>query len=231
MSSSADIQPPFDGKLQTAIDQLIRARRTEKVLATEPLWPDENQQQQVAAADKAVHDAIQVAGWAPFHYDRRHADIAEPWRMHLLLHDSCRVLATRFDTIAIDVKPGNKVPAMLRACGALILVNWIPETELADQQKLQQINREHLAATSSATQNLLLALTSRNFGTYWSSGGLLGETAIFEHLEIAPSESLIAAVFVDYPFLSQGKSVERIEGKNRALRSSADRWMRQVRLK
>lgn len=213
---------------RAAVDSVIRQRCTEKVLADAPIWPDAERRAQVLAADEQVEQAIAVAGWAPFHYDRRVDGVAEPWRMYTLFHESCRALGRDFETISTNLKPGNKVPKMLNACGALVLVNWIPEESVEDNSKLAAVNHEHLAATAAAVQNMLLALETRGLGTYWSSGGALGSPEIFQRLGISTLETLLAAVFVDYPVLSQQANVERITGKNREKRSPAIRWSRRI---
>ena len=148
--------------------------------------------------------------------------------MYTLFHGSCRALGQDFLNIATHLKPGNKVPKMLNACGALVLLTWIAEEREEDNSKVAEVNREHLAATAAAAQNLLLALEARGLGTYWSSGGALGAPEVFQKLGIATAEALLAAVFVDYPFLSQQANVERIAGKNREKRSPAIRWSRRI---
>ena len=227
--------PPSDLSIQqcqTAVDWAIATRRTEKVLSDRALLPTVKQLPDVRLADQAVRDAVAIAGWAPFHYDRNLKGVSEPWRMQVLLHKSCRNLSRDFTSIVSDLKPGNKLPAMMNACGALILVSWLPQASVADESKREQTNQEHLAATSAAVQNLLLALQSRGLGTYWSSGGPLGSTALFEKLgvssEQAAIQKLAAAIFVDYPFLSAETNVQRIPGKNLAKRGQPDRWMNEV---
>ena len=112
---------------------------------------------------------------------------------------------------------------MLKACGALVLVTWIPESEPANE-KLVQVNEEHLAAAAAATQNLMLALEVRGLGTYWSSGGMLGSKTFFDRYGIESNSRLISAVFVNYPGLYSDESCEVIVGKNREKRSIWTRW-------
>ena len=208
------------------------------MLSAVPLWPNPDQSSQVDVADKLVRDSITVSGWAPFHYDRNLNSVAEPWRMQVLFHSACRNLAADFLNIVTDLKPGNKLPAMMNACGAMVLVSWLPQDSADDSSKLQQVNNEHLAATSAAVQNLLLALNARGFGTYWSSGGPLGSEAVAKKFGITTTQSLVAAVFVDYDFLSVNaetnsdgtdqNTIQRIPGKNRTKRSSMQKWCREI---
>ena len=223
MSLNSDAAP-----YRATVDDAICRRCTVKVLSDTPIWPGAEQRAQVRAADEQIEESIALAGWAPFHYDRRVDGVAEPWRMYVLLHESCRALGRDFEKITADMKPGNKIPKMLNACGALVLVTWIPEESLEDNAKLEAVNSEHLAATAAAVQNLLLALETRGLGTYWSSGGSLGSLEMFQRLGISTLETLLAAVFVDYPVLSQRADVERITGKNREKRSPASRWSQRI---
>lgn len=204
------------------VDAIIRRRETRKVLAVGSSQPQLDSAS-IQLLDERVKASIAVSGWAPFHYERRLDDVAEPWRYTLLLHPACRQLSAEFEEIFDDIKPGNKLPRMLRACGALVLVTWIPESDTGNE-KLIQVNEEHLAAAAAATQNLLLALEARGLGTYWSSGGVLGSPTCFERYGIRPESRLISAIFVHYPGLYAPEACEIISGKNREKRSDWDRW-------
>jgi nitroreductase len=211
-----------------AVRTAIRNRRTFKVLAEveNPLEFDATDNQ-----DDFVRQSIADAGWAPFHYDRKVDSIAEPWRCHVLWHNDCRSVAQQMRDWFPDMKPTNKLPTMLAACGALVLATWIPATEqeLSDPEKLQTINEEHLAATAAMVQNLLLTLTAGGYGSYWSSGGQFKTQAMFKRLGVGSNEKLAAAVFVEYP-QSQDMELERLPGKNRDKRSEATKWCREISL-
>ena len=173
--------------------------------------------------DELVLESVDVAGWAPFHYDRKKDGIAEPWRFTIFKSKRCREISKHFVEWFSDTKPNNKLPKMLNACGSLVLITWLPETEI-DSPKIGQVNEEHLAAASAATQNLLLALESRGLGTYWSSGGQLGAREFFQRFDMAPSGRLIAAIFVHYPGMFDDSATEVIVGKNREKRSVWQKW-------
>jgi nitroreductase len=211
----------------SAIERTIRNRRTSKVLANpeQPSFVDPIVAEQM---DTIVLEAISAAGWAPFHYDRRHNDIAEPWRCHLLRHQACRNLAAKFSDWFGDVKPNNKSPNMLAACGALVLVTWLPQNDAeGDVERLRTINEEHLAAAAAFVQNLLLLLTARGMATYWSSGGLLRGPNAFQKLGISSSERLLAAVFIQY---SDDPASEKLPGGLRDRRTPSHHWVREIQL-
>ena len=212
---------------------IIKQRQTWKVLAPVE-QPIVHSTETIQAGDQQVAKAIATAGWAPFHYDRAIDGIAEPWRVHVLNQARCRTLATEFRTMFPDAKPTNKLPLMLSACGALVLINWLPQFSNGanakgpkiEKEKQTQIDTEHLAATSAFVQNLLLMLTAQGLGSYWSSGGQFRELPMFEHLEIPISERLLAAVFVDYT--PNNQQSERVSGKHRENRSPVERWKRAI---
>ena len=125
---------------------------------------------------------------------------------------------------------------MLSACGALVLINWLPQFASSESsehtpKKQQQIDEEHLAATAVATQNFLLALTAKGLGTYWSSGGFFRTPKMFDKLGIDSSEKLLSAIFVDYGTeFTNGAVTQRIAGKHRDARANFSKWTREVTL-
>ena len=205
----------------------IRDRKTLKVIG-EPSEPvkfsgDTNQPL------KFVRESLKTAGCAPFHYDRNLNELAEPWRVHVIEHELCREIARDMRDWFSDMKPTNKLPAMLAACGALALITWIPQTadEIVDNDKRCDVNEEHLAATAAMVQNFLLLLTAAGYGSYWSSGGQFRTVEMFRRLGIEPGEKLLAAVFIEFPE-SQSTDLDRLPGKNREKRSASTKWMRTV---
>ena len=231
MQSEADAQ---------VLSEIIRARKTLKVLGdvTRPVYFSK---ETAEICDRKVIDSIQTAGWAPFHYNRDQDGIAEPWRIHVIWHEDCRSIASRFHDWFPDVKASNKLPAMLSACGALIITTWIPQFRGESQQlegvdnsiglpKQVTIDDEHLAAAAAMVQNLLLLLTAHSMGTYWSSGGQFRTLEMFEKLGIKPNESFLSGVFVEYPD-TQDEPMERVGGKQRSNRSIEHAWLREIQLK
>jgi nitroreductase len=212
-----------------SVSQVVRDRQTRKVLA-DPSSPLMLSESAAERGDRQLVESLQVAGMAPFHYDRGVDSLAEPWRAYVMSHGCCREVARALPTWLeeTDQSPG-KLPAMLAACGATVLVTWLPQFRGIDDPKPEQIDvdDEHLAAASAMVQNLLLLLTARGVGTYWSSGGGFKQPAIKQRLGIPTSEKLLAAVFVEYPE-TMSIDVERKPGKHRESRSA--KWIRPVRL-
>ena len=221
-----------------SLSELIRSRITLKVLG-EVDSPVQISPEIAAANNPKVLAAVQSAGWAPFHYDRAADGIAEPWRAHILWSQQCQQVAKEFYHWFEDVKPNNKLPMMLSACGALILVTWIPQFrsdagaqtsgEDLTKEKQLQVDEEHLAATAAMVQNLILILTADAMGTYWSSGGQFRTQAMFEKLGIDSHQRLLAALFVEYPETTD-QPKDRLPGKQRSNRSVDSQWLREVTL-
>lgn len=204
----------------------IQQRKTLKVLGNDKnravLSPE--------AAEKnrqLVLDSLRIAGWAPFHYDRAADELAEPWRAHVLWHQDCQKLAPELRQLFPDLKPTSKIVHMMYGCGALVLVTWLPQFYGTDERKPAQVavDEEHLAASSAMVQNFLLMLTAYGMGTYWSSGGKLGDAAFFDRVGVPTHERLLAAVFVEYPE-TLGDDRQRIPGKHRDSRS--DGWIHEI---
>jgi hypothetical protein len=175
--------------------------------------------------------AIASAGWAPFHYDRAMDEIAEPWRVDFLDEVKCREVAANFFDWFDDVKPTNKLPAMLNGCGCLVLVSWLPQfldsaTSDVLPEKRRQVDEEHLAATAAYIQNLILILTAHDFGTYWSSGGQFRTPIMRDKLGLQHGGRLLGAVFVDYN--PNDESLERLSGKLRNRRSLELGWFNKI---
>ncbi|MEM8867637.1 MAG: nitroreductase family protein [Verrucomicrobiota bacterium] len=208
------------------VEEVIRARITEKVLSSleeRALVPVEIE----ARCRPLVESAIRTAGWAPFHYPRNIDGLAEPWRAHVLWNKSVRKLS---QFLSDELKLTSKEPQLAAACSALVLVTWIPEEASASPGQTEDTvvirNEEHLAATSAMVQNLLLALTAKDIGNYWSSGGKLRDAEVFDYLGIPKSERLLAAVFIEYPEMREPAYGEttRKRGALRSKRSSE--WVR-----
>ncbi|MEM7354682.1 MAG: nitroreductase family protein [Acidobacteriota bacterium] len=211
------------------VASVIQGRKTLKVLGgpQNPL---------VLAADVAernqalVVSCLETAGWAPFHYPRSTVAPREPWRAYLLSHEVCQKIAPKLSDWLPDMKPTAKLPQMMWACGALVLVTWVPEScDEGDsdmkREKVAARNDEHLAASAAMVQNFLLMLTAHGFGTYWSSVNLLRREVFLDHVGMPKDERLVAGVFVEYPDTT-GDRRERIPGKLRDARS--DQWIREI---
>lgn len=251
---------PFDtNAAYEAVEAVVRARRTVKVLAEPPAqlanaarFYDEGSTDDSSSPKKqrlqkpvvsehrdAIRRILRVANWAPFHFPRNVDGLAEPWRAHLLWPEATRRAARYLrDTLGCNTKE----PQLLDATHACVLVTWLPELgphakplNREVREKLAARDEEHLAATATFVQNLLLLLTARGFGTYWSSGGQLRSSEMFEYLGIpkTPTQRLLAAVFIETDqggrFTTDLGGQRRVPGKHRDRRDvDHHRWLREV---
>lgn len=209
-----------------AVEAAILERKTLKVLGSEEnkavLAPEA-----AARNNEIVLESLRISGYAPFHYARNSDEIAEPWRAYVLWHQECQSLAPKLFEWDPELQPENKIPQFLYACGALVLVTWLPEFYHLEDKKPGQlmIDEEHLAASSAMVQNLLLLLTSHGMGTYWSSGGILRKDNFLKNMGIPTEERLLAAVFVEYPETLDEPRFRK-PGKHRDSRSEDSRWVK-----
>lgn len=224
--------PPADtANAADTVASIIRRRKTEKVLGDVDT-PTTISAEAATRNRELVLDAVETAGWAPFHYARGVDGLAEPWRAYVLWHEQAHEVA-RF--LRDDLGATNKEPALAAGCSALILVTWLPEfgdeasreASPLDRDKQQMRDEEHLAAAAAMVQNLLLMLTAQGMGTYWSTGSKLRGPEVFSRLGVGAGERLLAAVFVDYPEAAT-PDAQRIPGAHREKRSRE--WIREVDL-
>lgn len=207
---------------------LIRERKTTKVFGS-PECPLHLPADVAQHWNDRVRLAIAAAGPAPFHFARNLDGVAEPWRVTTLWWEACRELAVEIPQLCPDLKPGNKLPAILSACGASVLVHWLPAgaEEIAEAAKREETNFEHLAAASAFVQNLLLLLTAAGMESYWASANLLDRPEVKQRLRVEPSRKLLGAIMVSFP-LPEIASLERAGGGNRSKRSPAGNWSREL---
>ena len=205
------------------IDDVIRCRVTTKVLAEEPL--------PLTDISVSLQGLLELAGMAPFHracddiHRQKELCAIEPWRFHILDCEQCRSLSNQ-----LPKENAGKIPSMLSAADALLLVTWLPNppsAPLKDGHLFEASlgNMEHIAAASAAIQNLLLAATARGISNYWSSGGVLRGTEVFQLLEIPVAEILLGAIFL---FPSEASPAQRVGSKLRDKRCVPSSWSRSV---
>ncbi len=230
------------------IDELIRRRSTTKVML-----PPERRADREAAWTAGHHEAlcsmVETAVWAPFH--RRAHEVTHrggnmnspvPWRFHIVEGAACTRLL-EFLCSQAESQPDSKwsrawqskIKEMLAACGALLQATWLPDPSANDapasadhgMPELTMNNMEHIAAAGAAVQNLLLAADSREWQSYWSSGGILREPEVFDYLGIDRSQVLIGAIFLNPQLIDAARE---IPGGLREERGELGSWARWVEL-
>jgi nitroreductase len=229
------------GTVSAVVDRTIRQRRTSKLLGS----PEQLEQSAALWSSDHRHELesmIETASWAPFHrraHEQTHRSGAlssiVPWRFHILERPACLALLDYLRQQA-ETQPDSmwarawqsKIKNMLAATGCLVQATWLPDpAEDGGEPELSRNNIEHVAAAAAAVQNLLLAAESRSWHSYWSSGGILREEALFDYLGIGRNEALLGSVFLA-PVVADGVNV--VEGGLRDQRGDVSGWSRWVEL-
>ena len=222
----------------------IVSRRTSKVLLPVEL----RHEQQAAWTDdhsNTLQRMLQAAAWAPFHkraheqYQSEALDAVMPWRFHVAGPEACTALLAFLKQQA-DTFPDSKwsrawqskISNMISGCGVLVQATWLPEPleideqlAVTDEPVFSQKNIEHVAAASSAIQNLLVAAQSHQWLSYWSSGGILREEAVFDYLNIDRREKLLGSVFLSP---EPHASARIIDGGLRDQRGNLSGWVHRI---
>lgn len=195
------------------IDETIRERHTAKILR-DPLHCAELAADLATSLHQTLQELIEVAGWAPVHQAadaqaHRQGDLSSivPWRFYVLEKPACCRLVRLLEEQAATHPDSqwatawrSKIPRLLAGCGALVQVTWLPDLpSTSDTPELTVANMEHIAAAAAAVQNLLVAAQARGLHSYWSSGGILRDGAIFDVLGIPRNQILLGAIFLAHP--------------------------------
>ncbi len=209
-----------------AVDHAIRHRRTRKVQAgTEGcatlFAAAATQTGDQGAFIELLSQAIEVAGWAPFHYPRNE-EVAEPWRFHV--YAGVALQRYQADLEAAGLLYG-KLPKIFAGAGALVQATWLPES---DSDRAAR-DWEHAAAAAAAVQNLLLAAEARGLATYWCSAPNLGDEQAFALGTIPLAERFLGSLFFGMPLSAEEEEQRGWSGKmNRRRASEASAWCRWV---
>lgn len=212
------------------LEQVIRDRKTSKVLADAPLG---------VATDRAEIEAIVAnAGWAPFHRPAAavHAEgggeqPVVPWRCFMLDVDACRSLR---DWLLARGETGP-MTRLLAACSAMVLATWLPNPwrlprpEGTDPDQLFEgtlDNMEHLAAASAAVQNILLSATARGYRSFWATGGPIRTAESLARIGVPNSQLSLGCVFLFGP---DSKGAPTKPGPMRERRGAPEDWSRWVK--
>ena len=208
------------------VSEAIKARRTNKLKAEEPLNIE-----LPADFDKTIEELISLSGWAPFHFPSHEShqnglDGIEPWRFYYLDRGNVRKLRESF-IIRKPIPAPEGILNMLAASNGLVICTWLPDPdpEYSKQGTFKPTHRnmEHIAAAGAACQNFLLGAVEKGINAYWSSGGALRMARVFEFMGIPTEQVLLGALFL-FP------DMEGNPGKNRALRADSSAWSKRIEI-
>ncbi|HWJ62046.1 MAG TPA: nitroreductase [Acidimicrobiales bacterium] len=169
--------PPLD--VPTAVDEVIRSRRTSLQMDPEDPVPDE-----------LISLLIELATWAPNH--KR----TWPWRFTVITGAARHRLGEALAVVAPDLGvPPDKV-AKLRtkyARSPAVVLVWVK----VDPQPVRA--KEDRDAVAAAVQNLLLAATSFGLGNYWATVPEVLEDCVRRFAHLDDEHDLVALVYLGWP--------------------------------
>lgn len=219
------------------IDTVIKNRKTQKVLSDTP-WDLSTDQTEL---HQMINDLLELASYAPFHKKCDEVHLSEelssclPWRFYVLDSRNCRLLLEHINTI--DIKSGN-IAKMLATADVLFLVTWLPEpSEIHSKHPESEAipfegdikNMEHIAATATAIQNVLLGATALNIPNYWSSGGVLRNHELRDYLNIPLTQVMLGSLFL-FPKDSEQRDSTIKLGQLRDQGKDKGTWSKHIQL-
>lgn len=176
MSSNEPVAVSAPTPKETAA--LLRERRTIHLFTAE------------RPPDELVHNAIDVARWAPNHR------LTEPWRFYLLGEETAAAISER-NAQLVGARRGDsaakaKLERWSRIPGWLLVTSRRSTDEVRDQ--------ENYAATACAIQNLQLYLWSHGVGVKWTTGRVTRDADFWEIVGVDPQvERLVGLLWYGYP--------------------------------
>ena len=165
--------------------EVVRGRRTVNLYLQTPV-PEE-----------LVHDAVEVATWAPNHH------LTEPWRFIIPGEQTVEKILDLCQRIVTE-KKGAELALHKRESWSQ-KPGWLIVTCQRSDDELRQ--NEDYAACSAAVQNFMLYLWKAGVGSKWTTGDITRDPRFFEILDVDQSESFIVGViWYGYPKLTPAQS-------------------------
>lgn len=163
----------------TAVDEVIRSRRTSLLVDPDDPVPDE-----------LISLLLELATWAPNH--KR----TWPWRFTVVTggarHRLGEALASVGAGLGLPADKVAKLPTKYARSPAVVLV-WVKVDPAPMRAK------EDRDAVAAAVQNLLLAATSFGLGNYWATVPEVLEDAVRRFAHLDDDHDLVALVYLGWP--------------------------------
>ena len=142
--------------------------------------------------DQLVWQCLEAGHWAPNHAR------TEPWRFIVYTQDTlvqfCKDHAALYQqSVSEDNFNPTKFQSLLHQADTLshavmIVMKRTPEAKIPWL--------EEYAATAAAAQNILLAATSLNIATIWSTGGMILTDAMKAYLQLEAEDAVLGCIFM-----------------------------------
>ena len=156
----------------------LRSRRTVKLFLQQPV------------ARKLLHEAIEVARWAPNHH------LTEPWHFYHL-GDETIAKSVELTRTVVTERKGPEL-GEFKARDAATRPGWLVVT--CDRSDDELLMREDYASVCCAIQNLTLYLSEAGVASKWSTGPITRDARFYELLGIDEADELIVGlIWYGYP--------------------------------
>ncbi len=182
--------PSYETQELREFARVLRGRRTVDQYIQTPVPED------------LVHEAIEVATWAPNHY------MTEPWRFILPGKETVdRIL----DLVAeiVTAQKGPELGEHKRNMWSQ-KPGWLVVTCRHDDDKLRE--QEDYAACSAAVQNFMLYLWKAGIGSKWTSGAITRDERFFEIIDADPGkEFVVGMIWFGYPKITPSQARKPVD--------------------
>ncbi len=152
---------------------------------------------QTPVPDELVHEAIEVATWAPNHY------VTEPWRFILPGAETIeRIVGLNADIVAAKKtrEHGEHKRRIWRE-----KPGWLVVTCRRCDDAIRE--REDYAACCAAIQNLTLYLWKAGIGSKWTTGAVTRDARFFDIIGAdADAEFVVGMLWYGYPKITPSQS-------------------------
>jgi nitroreductase len=144
--------------------------------------------------ESIIQEILSYAPWVPNHH------VSEPWRFVAVTGQSLAELAD-LRRAAVLAKRQGQLDGLARAERAraeFLEAAWvIAVIQRLDERPERQ--KEDYASMAMATYNLMLVAWDYHIGSYWNTGPLLSDPAVWRWLNLHENERPVAFVRMGYP--------------------------------
>jgi nitroreductase len=170
--------------LTSEIGTVIRNRRTVK--------PDKMNGRKIP--DDQVLQLLESANWAPTH------GRTEPWRFIVFSGDKTAEFTRRHADLyrqytdpSLFLEGKYKSLAAQGETASHVIVAWMKRVP---NHKIPEI--EEICATAAAIENILLAATSLNIASFWSTGGVTHHPALRKEFNLGEEDLILGLLYLGY---------------------------------
>jgi nitroreductase len=170
----SEVLPDGESRNLRLIAERIRSRRTTKLFLKQEVDP------------KLVHEAIEVARWAPNHH------LTEPWHFYMLGPNKVEACISLIGDLIRETKRDEELAAF-KEQSARSMPGWLLVTCTRSEDELLQ--QEDYASVCCAIQNLTLYLSEAGIAAKWTTGLITRDQRLFDIMGIDFEEEFVVGLF------------------------------------